>query len=536
MRRPDANIGRRELLLLLALTAAGGWLRVWTIGQKGLWLDEAFSVWVATQPLGPLLAFVAQIDQHPPLYYLLLHFWIALVGDGPAAVRLLSALLSTLTIPATFCLGRRLFGPTVGLLAALILALSPFHVRFAQETRMYALLALNATLALLALTYVLRESSIGWPEPRGPASDRPAQARPTAPDRPAARRCDPDRRARFAWAVYIIFTAATLLTHNTAIFFLLAVNLFVLGAILWRARAGRTQPATHDPQPAFRRRWLLAQLGVLLLWSPWLAPFVAQASGVDREFWIARPTAGVVLAALKAFLSALLPELGGWEGAIWAGYAGLMLLGIVHLRRHRTRLALAGILLVVPFAGELLVSLRRPIFSDRTLIWAAIPLYLLLAAGIARLRRSAAILVATALIAAVNTASLHNYYVNFQKEGWDQAAAYVAARADANDLLLFNATWTQIPFDYYCRACSRITAEHGAPVDLFERGVLEPKMTEADLPRLRALIADRPRVWLIYSHNWYTDPQGLIPAALEQEFALLEAQHFVGVEVRLYGR
>jgi len=65
---------------------------------------------------------------------------------------------------------------------------------------------------------------------------------------------------------------------------------------------------------------------------------------------------------------------------------------------------------------------------------------------------------------------------------------------------------------------------------------LEPKMAESDLPRLRELIADKGRVWLIYSHAWYTDPENLIPAALAQEFAPLDRQEFTGVEVRLYGR
>jgi hypothetical protein len=207
-------------------------------------------------------------------------------------------------------------------------------------------------------------------------------------------------------------------------------------------------------------------------------------------------------------------------------------------------LALLAALFCTPIAGEWLVSLRRPIFDDRTLIWATIPLYLALAAGIAGLRRKMLIAGALAFVVVINGISLQEYYLRFTKEAWDQAAAYVAARAERDDLLIFNATWVQIPFDYYfrrydarnCGARCLPVAKHGAPVDLFDRGILEPKMTEADLPRLRALIADRARVWLIYSHAWYTDPGNLIPAALAQEFTLLDRQGFTGVEVRLYGR
>ncbi len=474
-------------------------MRTWEIGRKTLWLDEAFSVWLARHPLGEMLAWIARLDQHPPLYYMLLHFWIRLVGDGPAAVRLLSALLSTLAIPAVYCLGRRLLGPTGGVLAALILALSPFHVRFAQETRMYALLTLNASLALLALTHLRR----------GP---RPGAAPGTAR----------------AWIGYVVFTAATMLTHHTALLFLLAVNLFALGSVLWRR--------LRIPHAPSLTSWLLAQLAVLMLWSPWLTAFIGQAAGVEREFWIPAPTFAAVIAALKTFLSDMLPPLAGRSDLIWAGYVVLGGLGIAALRKRGPVLALLVVLFLTPIGGELLVSLRRPVFYDRTLIWATIPLYLVLAAGIAHLRRRPFVVAALGLVVTANAASLHEYYANFQKEEWDRAAGYVAARADDDDLLLFNATWVQIPFDYYFRAYGRTLAERGAPTDLFARGVLEPKMTESDLPRLRALLAGQRRVWLIYSHNWYTDPQGLIPAALAQEFALSEMRRFVGLEVRLYER
>ncbi len=502
---------------MIAITAAGCLLRVWELGQKGLWLDEAFSVWLAWQPITPMVAWVAQVDQHPPLYYLLLHFWIQIAGDTPASVRLLSALFGTATIPAVFLVSRRLLGVRPALIAAFILALSPFHVRFAQETRMYTLLALNASLALLALTHLLTDRSASRISGRLPqvAGDNERPAGPA--------------RACLHWAGYVVFTVATMLSHNTAIFFPLAVNLFVLSLWLWQRAAC---PSRFALPPL--RSWLLAQLAVLLLWSPWLLPFVTQAAGVDREFWIPKPTAAAVWTVIKSFLSAMLPPLHGWANAIWAGYAGLLALALVRLRRRPTLLALLTILFATPIIGELLVSLRRPIFHDRTLIWATLPLYLLLAAGVAGLRRRPLILAALAGITAVNLISLLQYYVNFQKEEWGPAAGYVAAHAEPDDLLLFNATWVQIPFDYYFRAYDLPVEKRGVPVDLFDAGVLEPKMTEADLPRLHRLIAGRPRVWLIYSHDWYTDPHGLIPAALAQRFELRERQRFVGLEVRLY--
>ena len=559
--------------LLLAIVVLGGFLRVHEIGTKGLWLDEAFSVWVGWQPIDGLLGWLVRIDQHPPLYYLLLHFWMAL-GDTASTVRGLSALCGTLTIPVMFLLGRRLADGRVGLLAALILAISPFHVRFAQETRMYTLLALNASLALYALARLLTDPrSAGTPLGQqfvdlwqawraARAAEREALPETAGYGRDFRESTDwvsaPTRRrwlplqaieTDLAWLGYMVFTTAAMLSHNTAVFFPIAVNIFVAGLLLVKVLRPRVsgfkvsgftlggEPETLNlkPETRFLRNWLLAQVGVFLLWSPWLAAFVVQSMGVYREFWIPSPTWQTVVDAVKTFLSAFLPPRIRWPQVVWWLYAVLALLGLVHFRRRPARVALLFVLILTPFVGEWLVSLRRPIFYDRTLIWTSLPLYLLLAAGMRQLRYRPYVLAALLMVLTVNGLSLREYYAHFEKEQWDDAAAFVAERVEPDDLILFNATWVQIPFDFYFRFHNRPVAEHGVPVDLFDRGILEPKMGERDLPRLRALIRGHERVWLVYSHDWYTDPQGLIPPALEEELDLRDRWGFYGLQVRLYG-
>jgi mannosyltransferase len=67
-----------------------------------MWLDETFSVWLASHSVVDMLQWIVKIDQHPPLYYLLLHYWIALNGDTPYNVRLLSVLFGAGTIPIIY--------------------------------------------------------------------------------------------------------------------------------------------------------------------------------------------------------------------------------------------------------------------------------------------------------------------------------------------------------------------------------------------------------------------------------------------------
>jgi uncharacterized membrane protein len=119
----SANRSVRALPLILII-AVGVALRLYLIADKSLWLDESFSIWMGRQPIGAMWRYLVQLDQHPPLYYTLLHFWMWL-GDGEAIVRSFSALWSILTLPVIYAIGARIGGRRLGFLAALILALSP---------------------------------------------------------------------------------------------------------------------------------------------------------------------------------------------------------------------------------------------------------------------------------------------------------------------------------------------------------------------------------------------------------------------------
>ncbi len=149
--------------LVIVITGIGAILRVFLLANKGLWLDEAFSVWLANHSLADMLQWIIKIDQHPPLYYLLLHYWVALNGDTSYSVRLLSALFGAGTIPFIYLIGKRMSGEVMGLAAAVFLAFSPFNIFYAQETRMYTLLTFNAAVAIYALVRLLTDSRSDQP-------------------------------------------------------------------------------------------------------------------------------------------------------------------------------------------------------------------------------------------------------------------------------------------------------------------------------------------------------------------------------------
>ena len=451
----DAWIRRHCAPLLVAIVALGFLLRLYRIGNEGLWIDEAFSIWLVRRPFGEMIRWVQEVDHHPPLYYGLLYVWRAIVGLDEGRARALSALFGALTIPVVYSLGRRVADQKVGVATALILALSPFHVRLAQEARMYTLLTFEASLALYAFVRLYGDWSGSDAHALGPLPGG---------------RCSIARSMGAPLSLlpglgYVVFTAAMLWTHNTALFFPLTANLLVLGTVL-----GRRPPLGARPAQGVARRsacggsssrwlqgWFAAQVAVFLLWLPWLPSFLSQAADVWRRFWLPAPTLGSVLGVVGLFLC----EAPSWPVLLVVppitGLAALTLVGLWAFRRRSHYTALLGVMVLVPFAAQWLVSLWRPILYARTLIWASIPLYVMVAAGVAWLevgglsktaarRLNLAILVA---LVAVYGSALSSYYVTAEKESWDEAAALVAQRVQADDLLLFNDAWGQIPFDYY---------------------------------------------------------------------------------------
>ena len=249
-----------------------------------LWLDEALSVEIARLPLTELPAALRQ-DGAPPLYYVLLHGWMALFGTGTTAVRLLSVLLVPVALLLAHRLGRRLGGLAGGRAAVVVLASLPWTMRFGSETRMYALvlvLVLAGALALLAVRASTSRTAVG---------------------------------------LGAVAVAALLLTHYWSLFLLAAVALWHLPGFVRRSA------------PAVRVVTALVLGGVLFL--PWLPTFVFQALHTGAPW----ATAPEVLDLLRT------PSFwgGGAERWRWALVVVLLPLLVVAAARCRPARPLVGV-------------------------------------------------------------------------------------------------------------------------------------------------------------------------------------------------
>ena len=240
--------------------------------RSHLWLDEAQTVNIARLPLGQLPEALRH-DGGPPLYYFLLHGWMLVVGTGTVAVRALSGIFAVAALPVMWVVGRRIGGPRVAWAAVLLLAASPFAVRYGTEVRMYSLMVLLSLVGWLAFTDLLE---------------------------------------RFSWsraATLATTTGALLLTNYWSLFLLIVAMAVVVHRIV--GGRGRDQ--------AIRAGVALAAGSVLFL--PWVPSFVYQLRHTGAP-WGGPPP-------IRAFFDAVFHFAGGFSEP--GRTLGLIFFGLIAL-------------------------------------------------------------------------------------------------------------------------------------------------------------------------------------------------------------
>ena len=336
-------------LAVLALTAFALALRLYRLEFQSLWWDEGISLYLARLDIPSLTTHKNfGIDLHPPLYHLLLAGWCQLAGSSVFAARLLSAVAGALIVPVVYYLGRRVFGPACGQIGALLLSVSPFHVFYSQEVRMYSLMPLLGLLSTVLALRILER-----------------------------------RKARLGeWVALVAVNVAGLYTYYYLGLLVLAENL-AFAAVLglgWRRREARLAPAVG---------WLVAQAVTVLLYLPWLATLWRLfASGAATAVPPETAVHHSLLSYLKECLLAF--GIGFARPAPWAGYVAwltlaLAVLGLVTRPKSKVGWWLIALGIAVALAGAYAVMLRRPFFYPRFIVYAAPLLYVLVGAGVARL-------------------------------------------------------------------------------------------------------------------------------------------------------
>jgi mannosyltransferase len=444
------------ILALIILLGFG--LRLYRIDAVPLRGDEAFSVqYWAGQPLSESLRTVATIEPHPLLTYVTFRGWGLVAGLGELPMRMLPALTNLLGIPALYALGRKMGGRGMGMLAALLWAVHPYQIWYAQDARNYGIWAGVSAVAL-------------WLGYRATQRDRTID-----------------------WAAYAVTAGIAANIFYDDLFTIGAFGLFVLITRWgdWRL-IRRAAVAIAFPGMTALLSFAVFQ-GALLAGGGY--------GGTAGHFDPAK---------LPEFLTTLffgttLPD--DVARVIWLPLVLLVAVSLFVLWRRNSKQAIfLGFSALIPLAILCILSLRLKIFAPHYIL-STVPAYILMVVGLAfafekhgndaeigeGLRPSPTIrrVLGSAVVGAIlmlNAVSLYNYYFNPAKikaPNWPAATAYIDQHIAPDDLVVQLAI--DPAFGYYYRAPALDIALPSEPA----------QSEDAIVAALEEHTANRPAVWLV---------------------------------------
>ena len=464
VRRDEDRVGRAAALLALILAAVAA--PRFAGLRYSLWNDEVASTQFAGAPLHLLWSDWMIRETNPPLYYTLLHGWVSVFGGGDVALRLMSVLIGCVGIVLLFALGRRVGGTWTGVVAAVLVGLSAQNILYSQQVRAYILAYAGAVAAMLAAIAFLAAA-------RGAGSGRGR-----------------------ALSLYVLGATVAIYSHTTLILLPALIGAFVLARLLL-ASTRRWRPAAE---------WLAVNAMLLLLWSWWARITVLQAQTRRTIGWIDTPSLPY---AVRMTLESYVP----WQiGPAQYVVAALAIMaaggGAWRWRRQPDHLLLPFLAAALPVLLYLL-SLKVPMFLDRTVYWGSAPFLVTVAAGIAGLPPRWS--VGAALIGAVASATgWAAWFPRREIERWQGTVAAIE-RQHPGATVVVSGKGPTLALKRYCQAprCTlSITGLASPGTDTWASGFAVPGMAgEHAAP---ALLKQRGAIVAV---RWMTlEPMAVPPA------------------------
>ena len=472
---------RRFTLVLIMLLAFA--LRVFALGDKAIWWDEAWSVHVAQQPLADVTE-ITSYDVQPPLYQWALFGWIRAAGISEFAVRFLSVLWGLAAVAVVYAIAVRLGGRRAGELAAFFIALSTLHIGWSQETRMYAMASAWTALAVYAALRV--------------------RAAP---------------RARGWWALLAAAGAALPLTHYLGGFVLVILNGHWL--LTWQ---------THSR--TFRRAWIAAMIAIVLLLGLWATYAAGHIRGGGGEF--EGSAAFVFQLAATLWATGASVNLDRYVAPTLVVMAGLGAGLALYTRQRRADGLLIWLLALCPPVIIYLLSLPSwrfyaPRPEARYLVIFAPPVYVGFGLALEALRRrwrGLGIAAALGLTLLYGAAFLREADNRYYRDDYASLFRTIDLLAGPGEPVFFVSD-DRYPLVYY-----HLDRAAGGRSDLTARGIPLPVN---DLDRhMRTIIGDARRFWFVEIERNLSDPEGESVAWLDAHYERIWRVPFDYNAVTLY--
>ena len=398
---PSENLSRTQALVNM-LPAAGLFLlnivvKSWFLGTRDIAMDEPFTIFHAQGSLPEIFAML-RTENNPPLFFLILDYWIRLFGIGAVSVRFLPMVFSSLTAVFIYLTGKRFFSMRAAIVASLLFTFSNFNLVFAHEARVYSLFTL--------LTVV---------------------------------------------SVYLLF-AQHEKQSRAKVVLLAVVNSLLLYAHFFGAVVIFTELLMMLAIPGSGKRglkWFAVSLGVtLLLYLPYLPLMLGRfGAATHRGTWVGKPVISDLYTMVRRYCNEPVP-------------AVILLIlvatgtGYDIVRRLRDKIPAGWYTrsvytwFFVPYLGMFLVSFLIPVFLDRYTVFISIGFYLLAGVSADRLSRSewAGLLIPACAVAVM----LFTFNPNTDnKRRFREAVATIRTLKSGRALVIICPPWLGYGFAYH---------------------------------------------------------------------------------------
>lgn len=373
--------------------------------DQSLWLDEATQV-ILSQDSLKIIFLSHGADFHPPLSYVLMHFWI-IFGTSEIWLRLLSVIFGILTIWVIYKFSTDVFNKKVGILSALFLSIAPYHIYYSQEARMYS----EATFfAALSMYYFYKSIQ------KGKFIDS---------------------------LVYVLSSVALIYTHYDGFFLIFSQLVYIL---------------------IFKRnlmiRFLKRVIFIIIIWLPWLPQFLLQlknGSNIDEYLPGWRDLLSVSF--LKVLPLTLFKfsfgriDFDSLTLYIFAAVIVLSIFGYILYRGVKSAnneiLKIFTFWLFIPIILAILISFKLPIDQPFRVLYTLPAFYTLLALGILSLTKFKKAFLFSIIGISIFGLALYYFNPKYWREDWREASNFVLEKSSADTIVLFAWPDPFPPYQYY---------------------------------------------------------------------------------------
>jgi len=489
----------RKLSVLIFIILIGLILRLYDLHKESLWLDEIYGgILSAKQSIAFLLN--PNIDVAVNTYHIILHYWMQIFGQSEFSVRFPALIFGVLSIFMIYKVGKITFNQEIGLLSALILAISPFQVHYSQEARSYSLLML---LSLVSIYYFVKFMRSNNKKDIG---------------------------------IYIVSTLMGIYTHYFIFFLLIFQNIYFF--------------IYNNKNKKLVKDWLISQCTiaiVFLLYNPYffkhilyvmnggflhLIPyfslfsiiktfyvFILDFSFINADYCIPCFYVNPLIIFLIGVVFLLLTFLGIKNLFVYKK-------NFKELIYKNKKLVFLISYLTMPILILYTVSFIIPLFQVRYVIYSSAPLYILVSRGMSELKKRAKLPFIVLLIFLFSFV-LVGYYNDVTKEQWRETSDYINKNSKENDAIIF--PYSTFVFEYYN---VDINKKRLIPDDYpYPRGPPEVFGEPLKSKDIDKITSNYDRVWLVLPPTWELEDY----KEITKEFkALILEKEFKGVKIYLF--